>query len=278
MPRTKRSRADEQEWQFKLHWESKAKACLHLGQEYEKEITFGRVPALEWSRNNDKELFKDLRRLLALTGENGIVLDVGCGPLARAEVQFSLMSIRIIGLDISRTIVKRAKEHLIEEGERENTDFVVGDAEFLPFRQCSVSGVISLGLISHMPSVKCAKKAVKEFVRVTSKKGIVFVNWLQNLYSVYEILESFLLAVADITGVNRAQMLRFRGLGEVLDMFQQDGLSVKEVRHVSSISILIPAFLPSPLRRLAGRTQYILDKADVFKSISRAYDVVAYVY
>jgi len=155
---------------------------------------------------------------------------------------------------------------------------VVGDAEFLPFRQCSVNGVISLGLISHMPSVECAKKAVSEFVRVTSKKGIVFVNWLQNLYSVYEILESFLLAVADITGVNRAQMLRFRGLGEVLDMFQQDGLSVKEVRHVSSISILIPAFLPSPLRRLAGRTQYILDKADVLKSISRAYDVVAYVY
>lgn len=275
MSETKTSDVDEQEKRFKLYWEGKAKADIHLSQECEKEISFGRTPAFEWNRNSDKKLFRDLATVLEVKEGRGVVLDIGCGPLARAEVQFSLMSIRTIGLDISRTIAERAREHIVTEGKQENVDFVVGDAESLPFRQSAFSGVISLGMISHMPTTKCAGNAIREMARVTSNKGIVFVNWLQNLFSAYGIWESFLLKIADIMGVNRAQMLQFRGLGEVRSLFRQAGLSIKEMRHVSTITLPIPAFLPSLPRRLAVRTQYVLDEAYVFKSISRTYDIVA---
>jgi hypothetical protein len=45
---------EKEEKRFKLCWENRAAAMSHFDRKYEKEISFGKTPALEWSRDNDK--------------------------------------------------------------------------------------------------------------------------------------------------------------------------------------------------------------------------------
>jgi SAM-dependent methyltransferase len=272
---TAKKNGEKEEKRFKLCWENKAKAISHFDRKYEKEISFGRAPALEWSRDNDKNTFSCLKETLKIEKKDDAVLDIGCGPLARAEVQFGLMGIKTIGLDISRTIIKRARQYAIENNVVENVDFVIGDAEFLPFRTRVLGSIISFGTISHLPSLGCAQKAIKEMARVVSREGIVYVNWFQNLYSVFGIQEMLVLKIMDLMNVGRAQMLLFRGLDEIQKMFQEARLSIKEIHRVSSIGVPIPSMLPLHLQRLARRVQSVLDSSRVLQKIPRVFDVVA---
>jgi SAM-dependent methyltransferase len=269
-------REDKEEMRFKLCWENKAKAVSHLDTKYEKEISFGKAPALEWSRDDDKNTFSCLEKTLEMERKDDAVLDIGCGPLARAEVQFGLEGIKIIGFDISRTIIKRAKQYAIENKVVENVDFVIGDAEFLPFRACAVGSIISFGTISHLPSLGSAKKAIKEMARVVSRGGIVYVNWFQNLYSVFGIQELLVLKIMDLMNAERVQMLLFRGPNDVQRMFQDARLSVTEIRCVSTIAVPTPSMIPLYLRRCALRVQNILDSSHVLQKIPRHFDVVAH--
>jgi len=274
--RQKGLREEKEEKRFKVCWENKAKAISHFDRKYEKEISFGKAPAFEWSRDNDKNTFSCLEKTMEIERKDDAVLDIGCGPLARAEVQFGLMGIKTIGLDISRTIINRARQYAIENKVVENVDFMIGDAEFLPFRARAVGSIISLGTISHLPSLGCAKKAIKEMARVVSRGGIVYVNWFQNLYSVFGIQELLVLKIMDLMNTERVQMLLFRGLGEIQKIFQDARLSIKEIRCVSSIAVPIPSMLPLYLRRSALRVQNILDSSRVLQKIPRDFDVVAH--
>lgn len=267
--------AKKKENRFKLHWENKAKAKLHLGQEYEKAFVFGR--AREWSRNRDKRLFSYLEKLLELRRGQDVILDVGCGPLARAEVQFGLMGFKIIGLDISRTIVSQARKYAMEYGIVENTDFVVGDGEFLPFRSCTFDAIICIGTISHLPSVSSAKKAIKEMARIISQNGIIYVHWLQNLYSIFGIQELLFLKIVDLIGFKRAQYLLFRGLGEIQKLFDEARLSIKEIQYRSTIGLptKIPELLPLFLRKIIFKTLNILDKHHIFHKFSSTFNVIS---
>jgi SAM-dependent methyltransferase len=272
---TVKKEEEKKEKRFKLCWENKAKSISHFDRKCEKDISFGRAPALEWSRENDKNRFNCLKETLEMEGKDDAVLDIGCGPLARAEVQFGLMGIKTIGFDISRTIIKRARQYAIENKVVENVDFVIGDAEFLPFRTRAVSSIISLGTISHLPSLKCAKKAIKEMARVVSQGGIVYVNWFQNLYSVFGIQEMLVLKIMDLMNAGRVQMLLFRGLDEIREMFQEARLSIKEIQRVSSVGIPIPSILPLYLQRFALGAQGMLDNSRVLQKTPRVFDVVA---
>lgn len=268
-------RAKKREKRFKLRWENRAKALLHLGQKGEEEIVYGPAATHEWSRSKDKKEFHCLAKSLEIGSEGDMVLDVGCGPLARAEVQFGLMKVRVVGLDVSRTIIARAKEYTREFGVTENVNFVVGDAEFLPLRKSVADAVICIGVISHLPSVSSAKRTVKEMARVTNRNGVVRLNFLQNLYSVFGLQESIILRLLDSVGVNRVQLLLFKGLGEIQEFFNEAGLEIREIQYVSPIGI--PAFdaLPTFIRKFIINIQSILDKSRMLRKFSRTFDVTA---
>lgn len=94
-----------------------------------EEIVFGPFLAPKYSRKQDFACFGSLEELLNI-GSGDVMLDVGCGPLARAENYFSLKGLEVVGLDVSSVILKRAMESVRKYGRRENVCFVQGDAEF----------------------------------------------------------------------------------------------------------------------------------------------------
>jgi ubiquinone/menaquinone biosynthesis C-methylase UbiE len=103
---------------------------------------------------------------------NRRVLDVGCGTgytttgvLKRQDVS------EVVALDMNPVQLKRAVKNLhLEKG---RTFISRGDADNLPFVDCSFDAVISVGAIEYFPD---PEKTIKEFARVTRTGGDVIIG------------------------------------------------------------------------------------------------------
>lgn len=91
--------------------------------------------------------------LESLKGEQpSAILDVGCGTgnllkiLAREPA-----GARLVGLDLSRSMLGSARTKLAESALDGRVDLVLGDAESLPFRDSSFSGVTCSGVLRFLP-------------------------------------------------------------------------------------------------------------------------------
>jgi len=98
------------------------------------------------------------------------VLDIGCG-FGRFVYYLREKGIDAIGIDISESSIKLAKDN----------NCAVGNAEDLQFENNSFDVVISLGVLHHTPDIN---KAIQEIWRVLKPDGIVFVV----LYNKYDPL------------------------------------------------------------------------------------------
>jgi|GEM_PF-2542891 ubiquinone/menaquinone biosynthesis C-methylase UbiE len=102
---------------------------------------------------------KSHRTLLASLsgGRHPEVLDVGCGTgtLLRIMAQDGQADY-LVGLDISRNMLKAAKSKLDRSGLGERTDLVLGDAERLPFRDSCFSAVTCTGVLRFLPDPPAA--------------------------------------------------------------------------------------------------------------------------
>jgi ubiquinone/menaquinone biosynthesis C-methylase UbiE len=101
--------------------------------------------------------FNYLETFLGIRRDRDMLLDTSCGPIAHAEVQYGLRGFRIAGLGLSKTI-KTAKESVRKDGNDGNVDFVLGDAEFLPFRENKFNVTLCIGTISHLPEIESVKR------------------------------------------------------------------------------------------------------------------------
>jgi len=100
--------------------------------------------------------------------ETGSLVDVGCGRgrylsyfIERYGIPFC------VGLDISMKAVRDAKELLKGQS---CVDFVVADAENLPFKDSSFDFVFSTDVVEHLHD---PSKGVKEMVRVSRDKIVI---------------------------------------------------------------------------------------------------------
>ena len=259
---------------FKRHWEKKAK------DESEKEVVFGPTLATKWSRALDANTFSELETFLGISRNQDTLLDIGCGPLARAEVQYSLRDFRIVGLDVSRTTLKKAKGNVRKYGKAGNVDFALGDAEFLPFRENMFDVALCIGTISHLPSVESVKKAVKEMRRVIRPHGITYITFWLNLYSFFlGIQDALILRVADIFEVDRVQLLRFRGLREINAIFNCVGLKIKKIRYGALVEFpkYIFYFTPSFVKKIVDKIMDVFNEFhkthSLFSGFSNVFEV-----
>jgi SAM-dependent methyltransferase len=90
-------------------------------------------------------LFSDLVRPLA----NERLLDVGCGSGAFTE-HVSAMDLRTVGVDLSFQLIRSAV------GKISSSNFMVGDAEILPFGDNQFDIIIFSGILHHLPTLKFA--------------------------------------------------------------------------------------------------------------------------
>jgi ubiquinone/menaquinone biosynthesis C-methylase UbiE len=85
------------------------------------------------------------------------ILDVGCGTgTLLEEMARERYGEYLIGMDLSRNMLRNAKRKLTESDFERRIDFVCADAECLPFRQSSFSAITCTGVLRFLPSPEAA--------------------------------------------------------------------------------------------------------------------------
>jgi SAM-dependent methyltransferase len=92
------------------------------------------------------------------------LLDVGCGSGAFTE-HVSAMNLQTVGVDLSFPLIRSAV------GKISNGNFMVGDAEILPFGDNQFDIIIFSGILHHLPTLKFA---FDEAYRILKPSGRLF--------------------------------------------------------------------------------------------------------
>jgi SAM-dependent methyltransferase len=104
------------------------------------------------------------------------VLDLGCGS-GRHTLEASRFPVRVVGLDFSRDDINAARfmyADLVRKGEASgHVDFIVGDAQNLPFRDGAFDKSICTEVFEHIPD---DRRGIAEFERVTKPGADVAVS------------------------------------------------------------------------------------------------------
>ncbi|HDD26136.1 MAG TPA: class I SAM-dependent methyltransferase [Acidilobales archaeon] len=98
-----------------------------------------------------------------------LIVDVGCG-VGTQLIPFLRQGAYGVCLDISSSMLTKAKEKLSKLGLLNYVDLIKGDAEYLPFRDSSIECLLSIATIHHLPS-KSRINALREIERVLRVRG-----------------------------------------------------------------------------------------------------------
>jgi ubiquinone/menaquinone biosynthesis C-methylase UbiE len=98
------------------------------------------------------------------------VVDVGCGTgfLTQHVAVRTQGKGKIIGVDLSPSMLQTAKDNLARLGLLESVEFRIGDAEKLPLDDCFADAVVGNMILHHCPR---PRRAVSEMVRVLKNGG-----------------------------------------------------------------------------------------------------------
>mgnify|MGYP001047578494 FL=1 len=82
---------------------------------------------------------------------SGVILDMGTGPgRLPIEIAKHVAKVEVIGIDISKDMVKIARKNAEEEGVTDRVSFKVGSVYNTGFDDCSIDLVVSTGLVHHL--------------------------------------------------------------------------------------------------------------------------------
>lgn len=115
----------------------------------------------------DSETFRAWKRLLT---PGGVILDVGCAD-GRSCFPFIDGGNTVVGMDISKALVRRAIDRAARANAQSSTSFFVADATALPLREASVEYVVIYGVLHHVPNPAAT---CRETQRVLKPGGIYF--------------------------------------------------------------------------------------------------------
>lgn len=117
------------------------------------------------------------------------ILEVGCG-LGGFCIQMAKIGANLVGLDISSSAIKKAKDLAKQCEVQSRVDFIIGDAQFLPFKEKSNEIVVCSETLEHIENYE---QAFDELVRVTEESGYLCLtvpNLFSSLFFEYMVLLS----------------------------------------------------------------------------------------
>ncbi|WP_172632619.1 class I SAM-dependent methyltransferase [Methanotorris igneus] len=196
------------------------------------------------------------------------ILDVGCGT-GFLSLILAELGHEVVGIDLSEGMLNKAREKAKNLGL--DIEFMVGDAENLPFEDNTFDAVVNRHLLWTLPN---PDKAIMEWARVVKRGGKVVVidgKWRKNSFN--ESLRTIFryLAVAIYEKRNPfqnmgykeevAKMLPFNGgtdAENIVKLFKNANLDEIKVNDLSWIKETQKKNLPLLYRLAWGNTHYYL--------------------
>jgi len=237
---------------FKRVWDKRART------KSVEEVVFGPFLVRKYSMELDVGIFAFVEDSLHANVGN-LILDVGCGPLARAEIYFAQKGLEIVGVDVSVASLLKAREKVVDHAD--HVHFVLADAESLPFREGSFDRVLAMGLLSHLPNKHNVVTSLRDIRRCLKEDGICYLNWLLNLYPFFGPFMALTNRIAYFGKKERVQILTFRGLKEIRWLLQRAGLKISKTIYGS---VILFVYYPSP-RILKRGIEKLFSVADEFR-------------
>jgi len=143
---------------------------------------FERMPFWQAFDQTIVDTWKDIQ-----SKKDGIMLDVGCGNGRSAE-RLMNPKLNFVGIDISRSMIKRAIERSENSGAIEHRSFFIADANNLPFKAESFDFAMTSGVLSNVPNPEVTVKSIFNQL----KTGGVYFG-LENNKSIFRGLFDFLM-------------------------------------------------------------------------------------
>jgi ubiquinone/menaquinone biosynthesis C-methylase UbiE len=185
----------------------------------EPEISYFELQAY-WGATKHMGGLKATKELIELCHikKDTYVLDVGCGVGATSCYLAKNYGCKVVGVDISEMMIKRANERRKREHVENRVEFRVADVQNLPFENDIFDVVISESVITF---VKDKQKAINECVRMTKLGGYVGLNeetWMKT--PPQEIVEYYYrtwdIKAETLTSDDWKELLRKSGLKDII--------------------------------------------------------------
>ena len=182
---------------------------------------------------NKKSFIEWILGMMNLKGNPNLrLLDVGCGTgdllYAASKINDNL---KIYGVDISKAMIYRTKI----KNFKFKKNFIVGEAEKIPFNSAFFDRLVSVHTLHHVPNIK---KAIKEFYRVIKPGGlIIIVTGNYNLDKGFNKLHYQLLKKLNFPSfmLEKDDYLRFSG-SRALQYFLDLNIPVTKCRYTNNLN------------------------------------------
>jgi SAM-dependent methyltransferase len=210
------------------------------------------------------ELERHLRSLLI---RDSVIIEVGCGTGLNGECLLE-MGHRYIGIDISRGMLTEARNKLNQKGK---ADFVLGDAEYVPFRDHCADVTLAVAVLHHLPNPQLC---MNELARCT--KSLVIIGAEPTRLSQFLLSPAIRLAkhLGLAPGLSPADSLT-KGFtkDQIKKMIEEAGLELIEIKPVALINGLlhflkIGAWLPEFLDGFVNRIDSLLVRFPIIDSFA----------
>ncbi|GAB6878488.1 class I SAM-dependent methyltransferase [Halorubrum gandharaense] len=123
-------------------------------------------------------------------GEASVALDVGCGNGRHTEL-LSGVADRTVGIDVSRGLLREARQRAADRGFADTTEFVHGDAAALPVADDAVDLAVYVAALHHLRPRAQRVASLSELARVLRPGAVALVSAWSTAHDTFDREEGF---------------------------------------------------------------------------------------
>jgi len=208
-----------------------------------------------------RHCMKRMRIALGTTNgsENSKILDIGCGT-AYFTFLLSKLNKQVIGIDLSKSMIKIGKRSLTYERTESKIELVLADGEHLPFKNNTFDIVFCLDFLHHVSNVS---PVIREMARVAILDGKIVAiepNFLNPLYAI-------LCLVRNEESFERFLKASRRELGKLFKESNMDNITAKTLDFYPQLFLKLSSF-PDELSRFLDYLEELLRRQPAFSFLS----------